>query len=510
MPQTGPAHRWSEVARQRHLLHQHRLRLDRSASDDISGGTDDPAHPVRRCHDHRAPRLGGAGPRDGELLLGLVCADEGGVAGLDDHHLRSVAHLGHHDVVVGDVEADGVGHADPVDDQGLGPGPRDHVARDPLEAGRQSLQDRAEGDVLAERHGMVLGVARRSGTLEVPHDPLVEDLVRGGPVGECSHEHRHADRADRLLDRGSRHVIGDGIDRGRVLGPDDQIGPGQLTLSDPCREIGGRDHVVACDLTMVAADVVAGSWHAPLDDGNRPRPLLLDDERDGKRRQADRHGRAAQAGSESTRTPRQTGPERSQRDEHEPGAGHADVGQEADPRGVDSGVAQSPPGKTTEGPLTTDDLDGGPQARHPQRTTRQSHDDASAECEQHGPGRLRQSQPAPGAEGDRVHEPPEQDRKEHGAEAGPEEGSLSPRRTVEQPDQHAEGHERAPAGPGQHAAPGQERSSEPGSCGRSPHSDWSRAHGHGILHLGQRSMNRLLRSIVSARGKQGSGHEAAR
>ena len=416
--------RRGQLAGEAEPLDQHRPGALVGRGDDVAVGCDEPRDAVRRGDRDPAAGLHRAQPGDRELLVGLVGVDEGGLAALHHQQLGTVAELGGETVVVGDVEADRVGHLHPVDVERLATGAAQHVAADLAEPVEEVVlgEDGAERDVLAERHRVPLGVAVAGAGLRVPDDALVEHLLGARAVDDRAHQDRYADRRARGPDPGVGLGVVEGVDGRGVLRPDDEVRLRDLPGLHLPGEVDRGVHVVLGDLAIVVEDVVPVAGHVALHRGHgdlavgrgRPRHQGRDGEQGHQPDQAERRHLAAPLPRDrAADQPRQ---QRAEQGEEEADADRAGVRQRLGDGRVHDPEREPAPRHPAQWPAAAPDLHGGPRRGEPQRPEPVPLEDRRERTRQAVEQGLQRRQHEPGRDPDRAH-PVDVGEVEGGAEA---------------------------------------------------------------------------------------------
>ena len=361
--------------------------------DDAAVGVDEARDAVGGGYGDLATALHRPGPGDGELLLDLPGAAVGGVVALHHQHLSAAPKSGVDRRVVGQLEADDVADLDgpAVQRNRQHPwcGAGDRLGADLLEDRDQRQQLGAERDPLAERDQVALVVAGQDAAHRVP--PQGRGLAF---VGTRSLHHRaDQDRATGDRGRGLDGTAGDrverGVDVGRVLRPEDEVGHRDQPQSGLDHQVDGLAQVVvgdrphpaesldppARDVALHDADVHA-SRRSPAARGTYRRPAPSSPAPRCRRRPGISRRRAVaswRCGQQHHDRLRDLLAD--QGDTNDTPATPIDR-QEPGQRGVDRGVREPGPAEPAERDPGVDELDQHPAAGRRQRPPAQGGDQA--------------------------------------------------------------------------------------------------------------------------------------
>ena len=262
--------------------------IGRNESANAGGGGDDYGSSGIEC-----PQ-----PLDIPLLDWLSGALIGGVVGLHGDYFGAPSDHRGEDIVVGDLEADGVAHHHPPDGQHSRLGTSHKVPRHTVEAsyhGRQLITEREE---LPEGHGVHLDVAFARSGYGIPHDSGILDFGRIFGGEHRTDKHRCANRLHCIVNQRCGRWIAKRINIGAIFWPDDKIWLRLGASIDGSRECQRLFHMVEQDYSIFRHRVHARTGCSSLHDGHccrGPFPAHGQwardhDDRDDDRRRDERNG----------------------------------------------------------------------------------------------------------------------------------------------------------------------------------------------------------------------------
>ena len=225
-----------------------------------------------------------AQPRHRQLLDVLVGQAEGRVVGGHDQQVGAGEDLPADRLVVEDLEADRRTDPGAAGLEDRGPVAGGEVGH-PVDERGEEAEERPVRDELAERGERLLGVVAVRGLrvrapavagARVPHEHGVGDVLPG-PLQDGAEQHRGADGVGRRRDDRGGVLVGQRVDVGGVLGPQDEVDRVLLPRVDALGQVEGALHVVVEHRAALGVEVQAGARHVALHGGDADRAVVRAD-----------------------------------------------------------------------------------------------------------------------------------------------------------------------------------------------------------------------------------------